>query len=115
MRSSAFRLQTSDFGFDGFSIRRQLAACRTVLTVAEQIVGLHDLVNLARAFVDDRAFAIPVETPDRILVGIAVRAVDLDRVTRRALRRHGREPLRKSGLARVALTRVLQPARSQPE
>src|SRR6267143_945792 len=114
VRPYAF-MSPSHFRLDRFSIRRQFAACRTVLTVAEQIVGLHDLVNLARAFVDDRAFAIPVETPDRILVGVAVRAVDLDGVTRHALRRHGREPLREPGLARVALAGVLQPARSQPE
>src|SRR6267143_1156537 len=109
VRPYAF-MSPSHFRLDRFSIRRQFAACRTVLTVAEQIVGLHDLVNLARAFVDDRAFAIPVETPDRILVGVAVRAVDLHaerlpllrvldaRVTARAYQpgrtgRHGVAPL----------------------
>ena len=81
------------------SPRRQLAARRPVRPVAEQVVGLHQLVNLARAFVDHRALAIAIEPPDRIFVRIAVGAVNLHRVAGRALRRDGREPLRQPGLA----------------
>ena len=92
-------------------VRRQLAARRPIDAVAEQVVGLHDLVNLARAFVDHRALAVAVEAADRILVGIAVGAVNLHGVAGRALGRDGREPLREPGLARVAAARVLQPAR----
>jgi hypothetical protein len=36
----------------------KLAAGRTVGAIAEQVVGLHQLVNFARAFVDDRALAV---------------------------------------------------------
>src|SRR5262245_30106249 len=99
----------------GFAVSRKLAAGRPVLAVAEQIVRLHDLVDLAGAFVDDRALAVPEESADRVLVGVAVRAVDLHRITGGALRRHGGEPLGETGLARIALSLVLQPARSQPQ
>src|SRR5262249_7266178 len=97
------------------AIRRQFATRGPVRSIAEQIVGLHDFVNLARAFVDDRALAVAEEAPDRILVGIAVRAVNLDGVASRTLGRDGREPLRQPGLAGVAQTLVLEPARSDPE
>src|SRR5262245_59861545 len=99
----------------GFAVSRKLAARRPILTVAEQIVRLHDLVDLARAFVDDRALAVPEAASDRVLVGVTVGAVDLYRIPRRPLRRHRREPLGETGLARVALSLVLQPARSQPQ
>src|SRR5581483_2433152 len=65
--------------------------------------------------VDDRALAVAVEASGRVLVGVAVGAVDLHAVAGRALRRDRREPLGETGLARVALAAVLQPARSQPE
>ena len=72
-------------------------------------------MDLARAFVDHRALAVAVEAADRILVGVAVGAVDLHGVAGGALRRDGREPLRQPGLARVAPSLVLQPARAQPQ
>src|SRR5262245_21255174 len=99
----------------GFAVSRKLAARRPVLAVAEQIVRLHDLVDLAGAFVDERALAVPEISSDRVLVGVAVRAVNLHRVARGALRRHAREPFGETGLARIALSLVLQPTRSQPQ
>src|SRR5262249_44104887 len=101
--------------FRCLAIRRQFATRGPVGSIAEQIVGLHHLVNLARALVDDRALAVAEEAPDRILVGVAVRAVNLDGVAGGALRRDGREPLRQAGLAGVAQTLVLEPARADPQ
>src|SRR5476649_2666344 len=98
-----------------FSVRRELATGRTIGPVPEQIVGLHQLVNLARAFVDDRGLAVAIEAPDRILVGVAVLAVDLHGVAGGLLGRDGVEPLREPGLARVAHTVVLHPARAEPQ
>src|SRR5579871_4399753 len=66
-------------------VRREFASRRAIVAVAEQVVGLHDRVNLTRALVDDRAFAVAVETADGILVRVAVGAVDLDGVARRPL------------------------------
>src|SRR5690606_31922460 len=51
-----------------------------VLTVAERILRLEDLVYLARAFVDHRAASVPHEALDRILVRETVRPMNLDRV-----------------------------------
>ena len=93
------------------AIGRQLAARRLVLAEAEHVVGLHQLVDLARALVDHRALAVAVEAADRILVGVAVGAVDLHGVAGGALGRDGREPLRQAGLARVAAAVVLQRTR----
>ena len=81
------------------------------VAIAEQVVGLHQLVNLARAFVDDRALAVAEEAPDRILVRVAVRAVNLHGVAGGLLGRDGGEPFREPGLARVARPVVLHPAR----
>ena len=69
---------------------------------AEHVIGLHDLVDLARALVDHRALAVAIEAADRVLVGVAVGAVHLHGVAGGALRGDGREPLRQAGLARVA-------------
>src|SRR5262245_61588576 len=65
---------------------RKLAPGRPIGPVAEEIVCLHDLVDFARAFVNHRALAIPEEPADRILVGVAVCAVDLHGITGCALR-----------------------------
>src|SRR5690606_28368227 len=69
---------------------RQLAPRRPILAVPEQVVGLHERVDLARAFVDHGALAVAVEAADRILVGIAVGTVNLHGVGGGALRRDGR-------------------------
>src|SRR5215212_1576551 len=45
---------------------RQLAAGRLVAAVTEHVVGLHQLVDLAGAFIDDRAFAVAIEAAGRI-------------------------------------------------
>src|SRR5256885_14796962 len=99
LRTSYFVLP-SYFRLQAFTIRRQLAARRTVHAVAEEVIGLHDLVNLARAFVDDRALAIAVEASGRVLVRVPIGAVDLHAVGGGALRRDRREPLRQAGLPR---------------
>src|SRR6185436_3667943 len=41
--------------------RRQLDPAGLVLADAERVVGLHELVDLARALVDDGGLAVPVE------------------------------------------------------
>src|SRR4030095_11634616 len=47
-------LPAHDLGF----VSRQLAARRPIGAEAEQVIGLHDLVNLPRPLVDDRALAV---------------------------------------------------------
>src|SRR5262249_44101028 len=96
-------------------VRRQFATRRLVLPVAEDVVGLHQLVDLARALVDDRALAVAVEAARGVFVGIAVRAVDLHAVAGGALGRDRREPLREPRLARVAAPLVLQEPRAHPQ
>src|SRR5258705_4887255 len=59
------------------SIGRQLAAGWPVCPVAEQVIGLHQFVNLTRAFVDHRTLAIAIKTADAVLVRVAIRAVNL--------------------------------------
>src|SRR5262249_10711171 len=94
---------------------RELAPRRAIRAIAEHVVGLHQLVDLARALVDDRALAVAVEAACRVLVGVAVRAMDLHAVAGRALRRDGGKPFREAGLARVPPAGVLQPAGAQPQ
>src|SRR3954469_9367637 len=106
--ASRFRLFTS-------GIRGKFAAGRPIGAIAEEVVGLHDLVDLARAFVNDGAFAVAEEPAHWIFVRVAVRAVNLDRVARGALGGDRGEPLGEPGLARVALPLVLEPAGSHPQ
>src|SRR5262249_27468102 len=96
-------------------VGRQLDAPRLVLAEAEGVVGLHDLVDLAGALVDDGGLGVAVEPAGRVLVGVAVAAVDLHAVAGRTLALHGREPLGQRGLPGVAPPLVLEPARPQPE
>src|SRR5258708_4486191 len=70
----------------------QLAANGLVGSIPERVIGLHDLVNLARPFVDHGAFRVAVKPSDRIFVRIPVGTVDLHRVGRSAFGRHRREP-----------------------
>src|SRR5262245_29381430 len=102
-------------GNRGGAIGGQLHAPRLVLSVAEGVVRLHDLVDLAGALVDHRRLGVAVEAAGGVLVGEAVASVDLDAVGGRALALHGGEPLGERGLPRVALPLVLEPARAQPE
>src|SRR5258705_2108172 len=97
------------------SMGRKLAAGRPVRPVAKQVIGLHQLVNFTRAFVNHRALAVAIDPPDRILVRIAVGAMNLHRVRCRPLGRDGREPLGETGLAGVAAAEVLEPARAHPQ
>src|SRR4051812_15273458 len=89
---AAFVLQTSDFVLLPFLISRKLASGRSIRAVAEEVVGLHEFVNLAGPFVDHRGLAVAEEPSDRVLVGVAVGAVDLDGVARRLLGGDGGEP-----------------------
>src|SRR5450759_390078 len=57
-------------------VRRQFTPRRAIGAITQQVIGLHQLVNFARALVDDRALAVPVEPAHRVLVGVAVRAVN---------------------------------------
>ena len=64
-----------------------------------------------RALVDDRGLRVAQVALDRVLVGVAVRAVDLDRVERALHRVVRAEPLGQARLARVAHAAVLEPRR----
>src|SRR5215208_6774088 len=97
------------------SPRWQLAPRRLICAVAEQVIRLHDLVNLACAFVDNRALAITIEAAHRVLVRVAVRTVNLHGVTGGALRRHRREPFRQAGFSRVPAAFVFQPSCPGPQ
>src|ERR1044071_1674093 len=97
------------------SIRRELAAGRTIRPIAKQVVGLHQLVNLTCPFVDHCTLAIAVEPADGVLVGVAVGAMDLHGVAGGALGGHGRKPFREPSLARVAAADVLEPACAHPQ
>ena len=72
-------------------------------------------MDLARAFVDDRAFGVSIVAPDGIFIRVSVGAVYLHGIRRRALGRDRRKPFRQAGLSRIALPCVLQPRRSQPQ
>src|SRR3989442_5859324 len=96
-------------------VGRQLDAAGLVLPEAQGVVGLHELVDLAGPFVDDGGLGVAVEAARRVLVGIAVAAVDLHAVGGRPLALHGGEPLGEGRLAGVAAALVLEPARPQPE
>ena len=76
--------------------RPRLAAERPVLPVAEGIVGLDQRVQLARALVDHRGLRVAQVALDRELVGVAVRAVDLDGVEGSLDGVLGRVPLRQA-------------------
>src|SRR5262245_18004493 len=94
---------------------RQLTARRLVVAVTEQIVRLHDLVDLASALVDHCTLAVPVKPAHRVLIGIAIGTVDLHGIAGRTLRSDRRKPLGEACLARIAAPFVLQPARTHPE
>src|SRR4051812_5989302 len=51
------------------SIGRQLAASRTIGPVAEQVIGLHQLVNFTGALVNHGALAVAIEAAHRVFVG----------------------------------------------
>ena len=82
---------------------------RSVLAVAEGVVGLDERVELARPLVDDRRLRVAQVALDRELVRVAVGAVDLDRVERGLDRVLGGVPLGEAGLAGVAEALVLEP------
>src|SRR5215213_987575 len=56
---------------------------RLVLPVAEGVVRLQDGVDLPRALVDHRTAGVSPEALDRVFVGIAIGAVNLNGVVRR--------------------------------
>src|SRR5215203_3811531 len=69
--------------------RWEVAAGGAVGAIPKHIIGLHHLVNLAGALVDDRTLAIPVEAPDGVFVGVAVGAVHLHGIAGGTLRGDG--------------------------
>src|SRR3954454_6778519 len=95
--------------------RRGLAAAAVQEPITERMLGLHHLVDLRGALVDDRRARVPEVALDPELTGVAVRAEDLDREVRGLERRLGRMPLGEGGLARVALPLVLHPRRLHDE
>src|SRR5579871_6607336 len=68
-------------------IRRQRASRGLVDAVAEHVIGLHQRVNLTCTLVNHRSLAVAIVAAHGIFVRVAVRAVNLDRVARGALRR----------------------------
>src|SRR6476646_6606714 len=81
------------------------------LPVPERVLGLHHLVDLGGALVDDGSPRVAEVALDRVLGRIAVGAVHLDRLVGGVECALGGVPLGQRGLARVALTLVLQPGR----
>src|SRR4029453_9796464 len=80
--------------------RRQFAARRSIGPQAQHVVRLHELVDFARALIDDRALAVAIEAAHRVLVGVAVGAVNLDGVTGGPFGGDGRDPLGQPRLTR---------------
>src|SRR5439155_23441428 len=102
-------------GFDGCELGEALsgqrrAAQRSVFPVAQEVVGLDEGVELARALVDHGGFRVAHVALDRELVRITVGPVDLDRIERRLDGMVGGEPLRQARLTGVAQPLVLQPS-----
>src|SRR3954447_21387833 len=89
--------------------RRDIAVAPVQVPVAERVLGLHHLVDLRRALVDDRRARVAEVALDPVLGREAVRAEHLDRHVRGLERRLRRVPLRKARLARRALALVLHP------
>src|SRR6185369_84115 len=95
--------------------RQGLAAQWPVLAVAEGVVGLDERVQLGGALVDHGGLRVPEVALDGELIGIAVRAVDLDRVEGALHGVVGGVPLGEGGLAGVADAVVLEKARAPDE
>src|SRR3954453_6026608 len=89
--------------------RRDLATRAVQTAPAERILGLHHLVDLRRALVDDRRARVAEVALDAVLARVAIRAEDLDRQVRGLERRLRRVPLGERRLTRVALALVLHP------
>src|SRR5688500_17889210 len=60
---------------------------RSIEQPAKQVPGYHDALNLGGAFADLADFGVPHHALDRIILGVAVTAMDLDRLDRRAHRK----------------------------
>src|ERR671915_119277 len=78
--------------------------------VSEDVVGLHQGVDLAGSLVDHRALGVAQVALDRVLVAVAVGAMDLDGVERALHRVIGAEPLGERRLASAPHAAVLEPA-----
>src|ERR687888_1594955 len=116
-RSSRTSAGSATSGLDGLGgarsaprdERRHLAGVAVQAPVPERVLGLHQLVDLRRALVDERGARVAEVALDSVLVRVAVRAEDLDRVVRGLESRLRRVPLRERGLARVPAPLVLHP------
>src|SRR5262249_53534330 len=71
-------------------------------TSREHVTGDHQALDLARAFVDLEDLRVAHELFDRILLGVAVAAEDLDGVGRDGHRAVGAERLRVRAVDRIA-------------
>src|SRR5947208_635766 len=81
--------------------RCHLAGVAVQPTQPERVLGLHHLVDLRRALVDDRGARVAEVALDAVLGRVAVRAEDLDGEVGRLEGRLGRVPFRQRGLTRV--------------
>src|SRR5436189_6399628 len=81
------------------------------LPVAEDVLGLHHLVDLGRALVDDGRAGVPEVALNRVLGRVSVGAVHLDGEVRGLERALGRMPLGERRLAGVADAAVLRVGR----
>src|SRR5919108_3734714 len=82
--------------------RGDVAVASVQVAVAERVLGLHHLVDLRRALVDDRGAGVAEIPLDAVFARVAVRSVDLDREVGGAEGRLGRVPLGQARLAGVA-------------
>src|SRR5438045_1632336 len=96
-------------------ISRKHAPKLFVLAESERVFGLEKLMDLHRSFVDDLAFGVPEKPADRIFVGIAVSAVNLDGVVGGVERRSRSNPFGQRGFARISLPLVFHPSGTKPE
>src|SRR6266542_2560224 len=76
-----------------------------------QVLRDHHPLHLVRALADLEDLLVAVEARDRVLVHVAVAAVDLERPVDGAVRELAGVELRHCGLARERLPLVLQPRR----
>ena len=89
---------------------RGRTAERLVLAVTKGILALENGVDLARSLVHDRRFGVAEVAFDGILVGIAVRAVYLDRLVGGPEPRLGVVPLGQGGFPAAGQSLILEPS-----
>ena len=96
-------------GAAGHSCSEQLCPARVAVARAPRWLGDHDPLHLVRALADLEDLLVAVEARDRVLVHVAVAAVDLQRPVDGAVRELAGVELRHRGLAGERPALVLQP------